>query len=185
MTTIVNFSHKTYTLLYLYFSSVLNDFSSFYGMAVLGKRIDLSYIKRNWRKSPQKTIIKIPPKSFIYFQSLYNYLFIMYNVRVPSILTSSIIKRYFSRQSILICLSTYKSIELDILILSRSLLEVIYKILLEKWHVVQIVILLIPTTVVPKVAITSKRYNIPLFANSSVIASMIRDFPVPPSPLIN
>jgi hypothetical protein len=100
-------------------------------------------------------------------------------------LTSSIISRYFSYQSILACPSIYRFAVLHALTPLISLLEPIREASLEKPYTEWIIILLILAAAVPDVAVTNKRYNISLLANSFPRALIIRDFPVPPSPPIN
>jgi hypothetical protein len=103
-------------------------------------------------------------------------------VRVPSMLTSSIISICFSCQSILLWPSTRRLVELGVVNQSKASFELDWTIPFEKLHAEWIVIPLIFAAAAPSVAVTSRRCDSPLLSNNPTTASMIRDFPVPPSP---
>jgi hypothetical protein len=69
--------------------------------------------------------------------------------------------------------------------LTASLPTAIRDVSLEKLQAECIVMPLMRAAAVPEVAVTSRRFEIPLFVKSFTCASMTRDFPVPPSPPTN
>ena len=106
----------------------------------------------------------------------------MYSVRAPSMLTSSMISRYFSCQSLRTWLSTYRSATLDDLTPLTVLSDPPRGPSFEKPQAEWIITPLIRAAAVPDVAVTSRRCEMLFPENNSVTASMTRDFPVPPSP---
>jgi hypothetical protein len=103
----------------------------------------------------------------------------------PSMLTSSIINMYFSCQSILVWPSTRSPVKLGVVNRSKASFELDWTMSFEKPHAEWIVIPLIFAAAAPDVAVTSRRWDSPLLSKNSTTASMIRDFPVPPSPPTN
>ena len=124
----------------------------------------------------------MPLKSSAHPRSLQSCSFTAYNVRAPSMLTSSMTSRYFSCQSIRIWPLTHKSATLGRPIPSEVLLGPPRDPSFEKMQAEWIVTPSIRAAAVPDVAVTSRQYPIPLLANSAATASTTRDFPVPPSP---
>jgi len=97
-------------------------------------------------------------------------------------LTLSIISSHLSCQSILVCLSIYRSGPPADLTPCMTLYTPLRELLsFEKLDAEWMVMPLIRAAAVPGVAVISSRYEIPFLANSAATASMMREFPVPPS----
>ncbi|KAH7361096.1 hypothetical protein BKA66DRAFT_214024 [Pyrenochaeta sp. MPI-SDFR-AT-0127] len=185
ITTVVNFFQSACALSCWNLCCTVKDLSSSHQNAALGRRIDLSCTGRNWWKSPRKTMTGIPPKSCALPLSIQSCSFTSYNVRAPSMLTSSMMSMSLSCQSIVTRLSTRRPPVLGAVNCSNPPLKPDRDLSLEKLHAEWIVIPLILAAAVPDVVVTSSRCDIPLLANNLTRASMIRDFPVPPSPPMN
>ncbi|KAM5348943.1 hypothetical protein ACJ41O_008766 [Fusarium nematophilum] len=92
---------------------------------------------------------------------------------------------HFSCHSAVVCPSIRRLTELGAAKPSGSARRDRAAVSLENPHAEWMVIPSMLAAAVPDVAVSSRRCDIPLFANSSATASMTRDFPVPPSPPTN